>query len=137
MKGKSMSDYIVWLDSEKAHVFELNAELKQSKLQKENFEHQIKHKKGNHEQHLNEILFKKIAERLTESNKILLMGPGLAKNQFRVYLDEHHTHSLGKHVVGVETCDHPTDNQILAIARKFFAHYDLFNEPILATGSRD
>jgi len=132
-----MSDYIVWLDSAKAHVFELNSEMKESSMKAEIFEHAMKNKKGGHDHHENDGLFKDIANRVNSSKKLLVMGPGQAKNQFRTYLTEHHTHSLAKKIVGVETCDHPTDNQILAIARKFFAHYDLFNDPVVAAKTRD
>lgn len=131
-----MSDYIVWLDSVKAHVFELNSESSASHIKRVDFEHSSKNKKTNHDHHGNEVLFKEIAEKMSDGNKLLLMGPGLSKNQFHTYLADHHSHSLAKKVVGVETCDHPTDNQVLAIARKFFVHYDLFNDPVVAAKTR-
>ncbi|OYZ24355.1 MAG: hypothetical protein B7Y39_01480 [Bdellovibrio sp. 28-41-41] len=132
-----MSDYIVWLDSAKAHVFELNAESTASEVKKTDLAHAMKNIKGSHEHHANDVLFKQITEKTLGCKKLLLMGPGLAKNQFQKYLDDHYTHTLATKVVGVETCDHPTDNQVLAIARKFFVHYDLFNDPVLASKSRE
>lgn len=121
-----MSDYVVWMDSAKAHVFELNLKgIKTSEIKKEDIAH-----RGS------EPLFSEICKSLHDCDKLLIMGPGLAKNQFKSYLSEHFTHSLAKHLVGVETCDHPTDNQILAISRKFFVHYDLFNEPMLPNRAR-
>ena len=121
-----MSDYIVWLDSAKAHVFELSLSgIKTFEVKKEDTQHQK-----------NDSLFKDLAQKLIACEKLLLMGPGLAKNHFKSYLNEHYTHSLATHIVGTETCDHPTDNQILAIARNFFMHYDLFNVPIQPGRSR-
>lgn len=131
-----MSDYILWLDSAKAHVFEINPEMKAPQIKKYEFEHRMKNKKDGHDHHVNETLFKEIADHVGSCKKLLVMGPGMAKTQFCSFLNENYTHSLAKTIIGVETCDHPTDNQILAIARKFFAHYDLFNDPLIATHNK-
>ena len=45
----------------------------------------------------------------------------------KTYLEEKHTHTLGKAVIGVETVDHPTEGQLLEKARDFFRQYDLFH----------
>lgn len=132
-----MSDYILWVDTTKAHVFEINSESKVGQIKKHEFEHRKKLNKNGHDHNVNEELFKDIADHIHNCKKLLVMGPGVAKTQFRSFLDRSYAHSLAKNVVGVETCDHPTENQILAIARKFFVHYDLFNDPVIAGHSRN
>lgn len=50
---------------------------------------------------------------------MLLVGPEDAKTHFQQHLERHHHEALGKKVIGVETVDHPTDGQIVALAKKF------------------
>jgi stalled ribosome rescue protein Dom34 len=88
------------------------------------------HQRDKHNQHTNpdeDHFFHSLAEKLRDGDKILLMGPGMAKKHFMTHLQTKHHHGLDAKVVGVENADHPTDNQILEIARKFFHTYNLFH----------
>ena len=121
-----MANYVVWMDGEKATVYDLKpGKIDSTHVEKAVHKHHTssdanKHKGEDH-------YFHEIALKLSGAKEILIVGPGQAKVQFKHHLENHHHANLAKAVVGVETVDHPTENQILATARKFFKNYDLFN----------
>ena len=126
-----MTDYVIWLDSEKAQIFALKISgIEKTRIQKSGVDHHSRNKKDQHTDSDQEHFFRDLAVALMKvEGKLLILGPGLAKNHFKNYLESHHKGGLVNKIVGLENCDHPTDNQILAEARKFFKHYDLFNNP--------
>ena len=126
-----MTDYVVWLDSENAQIFAMKESgIEKSHLKKSGIDHHTFNKKDHHGDAPGEHFFRDLAVRLKDSGQLLILGPGLAKNHFKTHLETHHAESLAKRIIGIENSDHPTDNQILATARKFFKTYDLFNNPI-------
>jgi hypothetical protein len=60
---------------------------------------------------------------LGDAQEILLVGPGSAKLELVKHLHKHHPALVGR-VKGVESADHPTDPQIVAHARSYFAAKD-------------
>jgi stalled ribosome rescue protein Dom34 len=119
------------MDSEKAHLFNLQATgIVKSRLERKKGDHHTHNKKDHGSDPGAEHFYVELALTLKDASEILLMGPGLSKNHFKAHLEKHHGAALAKKIVGVEASDHPSDNQILATARKFFATYNLFNEPI-------
>lgn len=126
-----MSNYVVWVDSEKAHVFALTTSgVVKSHLEKRGADHHTHNKKDHHGDSNLEHFFRDLAVLIKEAEGVLILGPGRAKTDFKTHLETHHAAGLAAKVVGVEASDHPTDNQILATARTFFKGYDLFNKPI-------
>lgn len=121
-----MSAYVVWMDFKEAKVFKLAAgqkpELAHLKA------HGGKHHNEGHGNHHPEAapFFNDAMKALTDASEILLLGPGEGKNAFKKHMEAHQKNLAAK-VVGVEAVDHPTDNQIMEKARKFFQNYDLFH----------
>lgn len=116
-----MSAIILWIDREHAKAFTLTegrtekVELKATRVDhhthgKDNIEHQRQEHK----------LFASTADRLNEATDILIVGPGITKFHFLNFLREEHP-AIGRKIRGCETVDHPTDREISALARKFFA----------------
>jgi stalled ribosome rescue protein Dom34 len=125
-----MSAYVVWIDSHEAKLFDLNGKKQEPK----HFHtHGAKHPAQPHGKHAgahhpeSEHLFADVSQTLQKASQILVIGPGEAKTHFKSYLEKHFASSLGKKIVGVETVDHPTDNQIVALAGRFFKIFDLYN----------
>lgn len=126
-----MATYVIWMDSEKAQIFNLKTSgIEKSHLEKHKGDHHTHSKKDHHGDPATEHYFRDLAVRLKDAEEVLILGPGLAKNHFKTHLENHHGEQLAKKIVGIENSDHPTDNQILAEARKFFATYNLYNQPI-------
>jgi hypothetical protein len=55
--------------------------------------------------------------------QVLVTGTHTALTDFRHYVDKHRPH-LAAHLVGYEVVDHPTDPQLVALARAFFQRQD-------------
>jgi hypothetical protein len=49
----------------------------------------------------------------------LITGPASAKDELASYIRERHP-NLAKLISAVEPADHPTDGQLIALARRFF-----------------
>jgi stalled ribosome rescue protein Dom34 len=116
-----MTQFVVWMDSEKAHLFNLKtSEIEKSHLGVHGADHHTRNKKDLLEAAHMEHFYRDLAAKLKDADQILILGPGLSKNHFKTYLEKHHTAGLASKIVGMESSDHPTDNQIIAFAKKFF-----------------
>jgi hypothetical protein len=118
----------LWIDHTKAVIFSLadeGAEIKRisSELknnvqfsggaQKESAkEHGDKHLTG----HLNNY-YGEVVEYICDAESILIFGPGEAKNELKKRLESRKLH---RKVVGFETADKMTDNQIVVKVRQRF-----------------
>jgi stalled ribosome rescue protein Dom34 len=60
-----------------------------------------------------------VASALAQSGEILIIGPGGEKASFHHYLQKHHP-KIAAAVVSVEAADHPSDAQIVALAKRHF-----------------
>jgi hypothetical protein len=78
-------------------------------------------------------LFARLAQMALRCGTVLVVGPGSAKHEFVKFLARNHPGALEEHVAGVETVDHPTDAQLVALARAAFAHAAAKERPIVAT----
>jgi stalled ribosome rescue protein Dom34 len=74
--------------------------------------------------------FQEIAEHLRNAKEILLLGPGPVKTHFSKHLSDTYPHTLGRAIVGIETLDHVSDNQILETSRAFFRKHDPAKYPV-------
>ncbi len=116
-----MSYVVVWTDKLHSRTFSFTA----AGVQGHHFE------KRSHEKHphANDTraahdeqnrFFSELAAGLKEATELLIVGPGVGKNQFANYLEVHSPHDLFKKVVGIEPLDDVTDPQIVAFAKKYF-----------------
>jgi stalled ribosome rescue protein Dom34 len=64
-----------------------------------------------------------VADALAGVKEILVVGPGTAPIAFRSYCEKHRP-EIGRCIVGTEAVDHPTDPQLVALARKYFIAHD-------------
>ena len=61
--------------------------------------------------------YDKVVSCIRDADSILILGPGEAKVELKTRLE---SEALGGHIVGVETVDKMTDNQIVAMVRQRF-----------------
>ena len=87
----------------------------------------IHHKAGSpgsgHEQDA-KAYFEAVATQAGLSQEILIIGHGDAKTQFAHFVRDH-VPLLAPRIKGVEAVDHPSNGEILALARKFFEGKDM------------
>lgn len=116
-----MSAYVVWMDSANAKIFHIQGEeVLTSKAFRHDHDHHS-HNKNDAKQKDSPKFFTDVADHLNGVKAaVLLVGPGMSKNHFVTYLEDHHRKELAQRIVGTESMDHPTDAQIVAFARKYF-----------------
>lgn len=57
---------------------------------------------------------------LSSATEVLVAGPHTGVSAFHHYVDKHRP-ALGPRIVGWEIVDHPSEGQLLAFARQYFA----------------
>jgi stalled ribosome rescue protein Dom34 len=130
-KESTMSACIVWIDSEHAKIFNIapsGVEKKQLKLHAPGNPVGAHH--DNHKHNAEEHFFHQVATALGHPEELLIFGAGMAKTHFKTHLEKHKHAPLIKSLVGVESLDHLTDNQILEAGRKFFKKFNTYNSTI-------
>ncbi len=94
---------VLWIDHSEARIFHVDAE-------------------NNHPDDAHRY-FREVARALEGAERVLVVGPSTAKLQFIRYAYKH-DRTLEPRIAGVETVDHPTDGQLLAYAKRYFAADD-------------
>ncbi len=118
---------VVWIDHQEAHVIHFNPGAAEALVIHSTLPNQhLHHKRG-------EIgagrvgadahYFKQVEAALVGTGEILITGPANAKDELVKHLRTH-AKALADHVVAVETIDHPSDAQLLQMARKYFKAAD-------------
>lgn len=110
---------VVWMDHTEAHVLMFDKEHVEAQRIKARSHHTPKHGHVG----ADKDFFKQIADALTGVAEVLLTGPANAKIEFRDFC-KHNAHAIDKAVVEVLTTDHPSDAQVVAMARQYFTRYD-------------
>jgi hypothetical protein len=118
----------VWIDHREARVYVIgqDANSEVTKLVSESPVYHI-HRKADHvglgTLPTDPDFLGDVAKALVPAKAILICGPGNARTALAGYLNEH-APALGKRVWGIEPMDHPTDREMVAIARKYFRAAD-------------
>jgi stalled ribosome rescue protein Dom34 len=109
---------VVWMDHQEAHVLMFDREHVEA--------HRIKsrsHHKHQGKPHETAALFADIAKALVGSHEVLLTGPGLARDAFRDWCTTHQS-AVAHSIVDSIVSDHPSDAQVVALARQYFKKFD-------------
>jgi NAD(P)H-flavin reductase len=67
--------------------------------------------------------FGQVCDALNGIEEVLAVGPSTGLADFRRYVEKYRP-DTAHHVVGFETADHPTDKQLVALARRYLLKYD-------------
>jgi hypothetical protein len=67
--------------------------------------------------------FGQVCDALDGIAEVLVVGGHTGLADFRHYVDKHRPLTGGR-IVGYEVVDHPSEHQLVALARKHFARYD-------------
>jgi stalled ribosome rescue protein Dom34 len=117
---------VVWLDHERAVVWQFNLDEQQSTVVHSGQQQHIHSRKSPHGGHRSAPdyeFFDQVAAALSGAHEILIIGPAQAKTEFAQYLKQKHP-PLGGAIVAVERADHPSDHQVLDYARRHFTAID-------------
>ena len=109
---------VVWMDHSEAHVVMFDREHMETQRIKSRSHHKHQGKAED-----SASFFAEVAKALVGTHEVLLTGPGLARNQFRDWCTSHQT-AVAACIVDSVTTDHPTDGQLVALARQYFKKFD-------------
>jgi len=117
---------VVWLDTVEAHVIHFNRDAAETDVIKTTSQHKKDGVVGNNRAEESTTYMNEVANAITASKEVLIVGPGQEKMTFINYLHKNHS-ELADKVVSVETVDHPNDGQLLDYARKYFVKSNMTN----------
>ncbi|MBT9539687.1 translational machinery protein [Thiobacillus sp.] len=124
-----MSHYhaVVWLDHNEAHIMHISPEDVETSVVKPATPHRnLQRKRGSvsgSRQPEDQHFYHEVVEAMSGAKEVLIVGPGQAKLELIKHIHAHDP-KVADQVVGVETVDHPSDAQVVAFARKYFAAKD-------------
>jgi stalled ribosome rescue protein Dom34 len=109
---------VVWMDHTEAHVVMFDREHVQAQRIKSRSHHK-------HQGRAEDVsgFFGDVAQALQGCHEVLLSGPGMARNEFRDWCAKHNAPAATA-VVDSVASDHPSDAQLVAMARQYFKKFD-------------
>lgn len=113
-----MSHITIWIDHGHCFLYEFSADaIKEKKIEGATHPDHEHLKKFYHE----------VATKIGSPDQLLIVGPGVAKDEFRHHCESHHP-GLAKKIAGTEVMkSHPSEAEILKVSKKFFDHYFLWH----------
>jgi len=119
----SLFHAVVWLDHQSAQVLQFDAEHVQAQKVKAHSHHTKQHGSAVRTEH---EFFGEVCDALAGITEVLVTGSKTTQADFKHYVEKHRP-ALASQVVGYETVDHPTENQLVAMARQYFVKVDRMN----------
>lgn len=116
----SLFHAVVWTDHRNAQVLEFDKEHVVAHKIREHSHYTAQH--GSQTRDAHEFLGA-ICDALDGVGEVIITGPHTALADFRHYAEKHRPKTAAR-VVAYEAVDHPTDNQLVALARKHFLRHD-------------
>ena len=107
---------VLWIDHHQAKVLHLEADAARPDRFTEHAHDTAQHRSEVRSQH---EFFAEVCDSLGGDLVVLVAGSKTALSDFRHYVDKHRPQKA-KSIATYETVDHPTDNQLSAMGRKFF-----------------
>ena len=104
------------MDHQEAHVLMFDREHVESQRVKSRTHHKHQGKQND-----TTTMYAEIAKALEGTHEVLVTGPGKARDEFRDWCKQHHAHVT---IVDSVSSDHPTDAQVVAMARQYFKKFD-------------
>lgn len=111
---------VIRIDHQHAEILQFDAEHVQAQKVKAHTHHTAQHGSGVRTEH---EFFGHVCDALAGIHEILVVGSKTAQADFRHYIEKHRA-TVAQQVVGYETVDQPTQNQLVAFARQYFLKYD-------------
>jgi stalled ribosome rescue protein Dom34 len=114
---------VVWLDNREARVTAFSATAADHSRIHATDPHQHLHTKthsaGSGHSPVDHDFFERVCAALSTAGAVLVVGPGNAKTELMKHIAQHHP-LLTPKVSAVQTVDHPSDGELLALGRAFF-----------------
>ena len=116
----TMFHAVVWIDHQSAQILQFDAEHVQAQKVKAHSHHTAQHGSTVRTEH---EFFGHVCDALVGIPEVLMTGPRTGLADFDHYVRKHRPEIAGQ-LVGSEIVDHPSENQLVAMARSFFLKHD-------------
>jgi hypothetical protein len=111
---------VVWLDHQNAQVLQFDTEHVQASTVKAHSHHTAQHGSQVRTEH---EFFAAVCQALDGINEILAVGPHTGIADFEHYARKHQP-ATAQRIVAWRVVDHPSEKQLVALAREYFLKYD-------------
>ena len=111
---------VVWADHQSAQVLQFDTEHIEAQKIKAHSHHTAQHGSEVRTQH---AFFAELCTALAAIPEVLFTGSHTTTADFRRYVEKHRPQLAGA-IVGYEIVDHPSENQLIAMARTYFLKHD-------------
>ena len=111
---------VLWLEHHHADVLQFDKQLVTPTKIKDHAHDTRQHHSGVRTQH---EFFGAVSDALAGITYVLVAAAGTAQRDFRGYVEKHRTAFLPQ-LAGWETVDHPSEGELVALARTFFTGHD-------------
>ena len=111
---------VVFVDHQAALLLQFDEEHLQAQKVRAHSHHTRQHGSSVRTEH---EYFAEVCDALDGVAEILAVGPHTGVTDFEHYVRKHRP-DTAKRIVDFQTVDHPSENQLVALARKYFLKYD-------------
>lgn len=111
---------VAWTDHHAARILRFDADEVQAQSLRSHAHETAQHGSAVRSEH---EFFGEVCAALEGIQEVLVTGSHTAIADFRHFADKHRPQTAAR-IVGYEVVDHLSDNQLVALARKFFHKYD-------------
>jgi hypothetical protein len=116
----TMFHAVAWVDHQSAQILQFDEQHIQAQKVKAHSHHTRQHGSTVRTEH---EFYAELCSALGGIAEVLVTGSRTGVADFRHYVEKHRP-ATGKQIVGWEVVERPTDNQLVAMARKYFLKYD-------------
>jgi hypothetical protein len=116
----SLCHAVAFVDHQSAEVLQFDSESVLDRKIQEHRHFTRQHASGVRDEH---EFFGSVCDAMEGITEVLVAGRHTGIADFRHYVDKHRPLTAAR-IVGYDVVDHPTENQLVALARKHFAKYD-------------
>lgn len=111
---------VVHIDHQSAQILQFDAEHVEASKVKASSRHTAQHGSRVRTEH---EFFGHVCDALAGIAEILVVGPGTGLADFQHYVNRH-SPETARRIVDYQPVDHPSEGQLVALARRYFLKYD-------------
>lgn len=118
-----MINKTIWLDHQHAYIFEFNPNqiIEKSFVKKLDTKLIEPPKKFMHAKERQKVFYHLLASEIGNPDQLLILGPGIAKEEFKHYCESHNYNKLSKNIISsIPMKSNPRRSEILKISKKYF-----------------
>lgn len=118
-----MTNKTIWLDHQHAFIFEFNPNqtIEKSFVKKLDTKLLESPKKFMHAKERQKVFYHLLASELGKPDQLLILGPGIAREEFKHYCELHNYSELSKKLISsIPMKSHPRRSEIMKISKTYF-----------------